>query len=138
VPPRNRRARSTRRTASGSTVVQATRILSEGRPLIETDECTIVPTDKIGHGELVLRLDGDLPDLGLADRDLLIMEPRANGDAATGEFVIATLGNDAFIGRYWKKHGARSLLDRTFHVIAQGPALRVLGAVTLILRDESR
>ena len=86
----------------------------------------------------MFRIAGDLPDLGLADRDLLIVEPRANGDAATGEFVIATLGNDAFIGRYWKKHGARSLLDGTFHVIAQGPALRVLGAVTLVLRDENR
>ena len=45
--------------------------------------------------------------------------------------------NDAFIGRYWKKHGARSLLDDAFHIIAQGPALRVLGAVTLILRGET-
>lgn len=106
-------------------------------PLIETDECAIVPADKIGPEELVFRVAGDIPDVGLADRDLLIVEPRANGDAATGEFVIATLGNDAFIGRYWKKHGARSLLDGAFHVIAQGPALRVLGAVTLILRDET-
>ncbi|MBV8518807.1 MAG: hypothetical protein JO197_15535 [Acidobacteria bacterium] len=106
-------------------------------PLIETDECAIVPADKIGPGELVFRVAGDIPDVGLADRDLLIVEPRTNADAASGEFVIATLANDAFIGRYWKKHGARSLLDGAFHVIAQGPALRVLGAVTLILRDET-
>jgi SOS-response transcriptional repressor LexA len=106
-------------------------------PLIEKDECTVVPTDKIGPGEVVFRVAGDLADVGLADRDLLIVEPRTNGDAATGEFVIATLGNDAFIGRYWKKHGARLLLDGAFHVIAQGPALRVLGAVTLVLRDET-
>jgi SOS-response transcriptional repressor LexA len=86
----------------------------------------------------VFRVTGDLPEIGLADRDLLIVEPRAKGDAATGEFVIATLGNDAFIGRYWKKHGARLLLDGAFHIIAQGAALRVLGAVTLILRDETR
>lgn len=106
-------------------------------PLIETDECAVVPADKIVPGELVFRVAGNMPDVGLADRDLLIVEPRANGDAATGEFVIATLGNDAFVGRYWKKHGARALLDGAFHVIAQGPALRVLGAVTLILRDET-
>ena len=85
----------------------------------------------------MFRVAGDMPDVGLADRDLLIVEPRPNGGAATGEFVIATLDHDAFIGRYWKKHGARSLLDDAFHVIAQGPALRVLGAVTLILRDET-
>ena len=129
--------RSTRRTASGSTIVQATSILSQGKPLIETDECAIVPAHKISPGELVFRIAGDLPDVGLADRDFLIVEPRAKGDAATGEFVIATLGHNAFIGRYWKKHGARSVLDDAFHVIAQGPALRVLGAVTLIVRDET-
>jgi SOS-response transcriptional repressor LexA len=106
-------------------------------PLIETDECAIVPADKIGAGELVFRVAGDMPDVGLADRDLLIVEPRANAAAASGEFVIATLGDNAFIGRYWKKHGARSLLDGTFNVIAQGPALRVLGAVTLVLRNET-
>jgi len=106
-------------------------------PLIEADECAIVPADTIGHGELVFRVAGDMPGFGLADRDLLIVEPRANGDAATGEFVIATLGGAAFIGRYWKKHGARSLRDGAFHVIAQGPALRVLGAVTLVLRNET-
>jgi len=85
----------------------------------------------------VFRVAGDMPDVGLADRDHLIVEPRTNGDAATGEFVIATLGNDAFVGRYWRKHGTRSLLDGAFHVIAQGSALRVLGAVTLVLRDET-
>lgn len=90
-------------------------------PLIETDECAIVPADKIGPGELVFRVAGDMPDVGITDRDLLIVEPRAKGDAATGEFVIATLGSDAYIGRYWKKRGARSLLDGTFRVIAQGP-----------------
>ena len=120
---------------SVSTTVQATGSFFQGAPLTETSERTIIPADKISPEELVFRVAGGLPEVGLADRDLLIVEPRANGDAATGEFVIATLGNDAFIGRYWKKHGARSLLDDAFHVIAQGPALRVLGAVTLILRE---
>ncbi|HEX6641369.1 MAG TPA: hypothetical protein VF215_09665 [Thermoanaerobaculia bacterium] len=135
MPQRSTRSRSTRRTVSGATTVQATGIFSQGAPLTETSERTTIPADKISPGELVFRVAGAMPEVGLADRDLLIVEPRANGDAATGEFVIATLGHDAFIGRYWKKHGARSLLDGEFHVIAQGPALRVLGAVTLILRD---
>ena len=132
-----RRSRSTLRNVSGSTTVPAAGILSQGAPLTETTERTIIPADKISAGELVFRVAGDMPDVGLADRDLLIVEPRANGAAATGEFVIATLGNDAFVGRYWKKHGTRAVLDDAFNVIAQGPALRVLGAVTLILRDET-
>lgn len=137
MPQRNTRSRPTRRTVSGSTTVQTTGIFSQGEPLTETSERTTIPANKISPGELVFRVAGDMPDVGLADRDFLIVEPRANGDAATGEFVIATLGNDAFIGRYWKKQGARSLLDDAFHVIAKGPALRVLGAVTLILRNET-
>lgn len=128
---------STRRRVSRSTTIQATGILTQGTPLTETSERTTIPADKISPGELVFRIAGDMPEVALADRDLLIVEPRTNGNAATGEFVIATLGHDAFIGRYWKKHGARSLLDDAFNVIAQGPALRVLGAVTLILRDEN-
>jgi SOS-response transcriptional repressor LexA len=84
---------------------------------------------------LVFRLGSDLLDAGLAAGDLLIVEPRSH--AATGEFVIATIGGRAFIGRWWTKHGARSLLDGTFHVIAQDPALRMLGAVTLIIRNET-
>lgn len=97
----------------------------------------MIPADKISPSEVVFRVAGDVPEVGLADRDLLIVEPRAKGEAATGEFVIATLGQRVFVGRYWKKHGARSLLDDAFRVIAQGPELRVLGAVTLILRGEN-
>ena len=131
-----RSSRSTRRTA-GSTTVQAAGILSQGTPPTETDERITIPADKIGPGEIVFRIAGDVPEVALADRDLLIVEPRAKGNAATGEFVIATLGQFTFIGRYWKKHGARSLLDDAAQVIAQGPELRVLGAVTLILRGET-
>jgi hypothetical protein len=112
-------------------------LFSHGEPLAACDDRITIPAERIEVGEIVFRVAGAIPDVGLAAGDLLIVEPRANGGAATGEFVIATLGHDAFIGRYWKKHGARSLLDDAFHVIAQGSALRVLGAVTLILRDET-
>jgi SOS-response transcriptional repressor LexA len=117
--------------------VRVTGVLLQGTPLNESDEACTVPADKIAAGEMVYQLAGDLPSDGLVAGDLLIVERRANGEAATGEFVIATQGQNAFVGRYWKKHGARSLLDGAFHVIAQGPELRVLGAVTLILRRET-
>jgi len=68
--------------------------------------------------------------------DLLVVEPRSH--AATGELVIATLENCAFIGRWWAKHGRRALLDGDFQAIAEAPELRVLGAITLVLRDETR
>jgi len=117
--------------------VRVTGVLLQGTPLNESDEVCSVPAERIAAVEVIYQLAGDLPSDDLVAGDLLIVEPRPNGEAATGEFVIATVGADAFVGRYWKKHGARSLLDGAFHVIAQGPALRVLGAVTLILRGET-
>lgn len=133
--PIRKKSRSRRRPTEATTL-RVAGILTQGKALGGSEERVTIPGDRIDHGEVVYRVAGDLPSLGLADRDLLIVERRKN-TAATGEFVIATIGHDAFIGRYWKKHGARSLLDGLFHVIAQGPALRVLGAVTLILRDET-
>lgn len=112
-------------------------VLSQGAQITESEERVTIPADRIDAGEIVLRIAGNLPDVTLADRDLLIVEPRAKGEAATGEFVIATLGQFAFIGRYWKKHGARSLLDDASRVIVQGPNLTIFGAVTLILRHET-
>jgi SOS-response transcriptional repressor LexA len=119
------------------TTIHATGTFSQGAPLTEGSERISIPADTMSPGELVFCVVGDMPDVGLADRDLLIVEPRPNGDAAAGEFVIVTLSDTFFIGWYWNKHGARSLLDRTCHVIAQSPDLRVLGAVTLILRVEN-
>lgn len=84
----------------------------------------------------MFRLADDLLDLGLAAGDLLIVEARAH--AATGEFVIATLDQRAFLGRWWTKHGTRRLMDNEFSAIADSPDLVVLGAVTLIVRAETR
>jgi hypothetical protein len=85
----------------------------------------------------VFRIAGNLPDLGLADRDLLIVERRPDGKAATGEFVITTLQERAFLGRWWAKHGDRMVLDNDFRSVVQAPELQVLGAVTLIVRENA-
>jgi len=84
----------------------------------------------------VFRVAGDWPSVGLADRDLLIVERRTN-TAATGEVVIATQQGRAFIGRWWAKHGVRALMDNEFETIVQAAELVVLGAVTLIVREGS-
>ena len=83
----------------------------------------------------MFRVAGDFLSLGLADRDLLIVERRPDGNAATGEFVITTLHERAFLGRWWAKHGDRMVLDNDFRSVVEGPVLQVLGAVTLIVRE---
>jgi SOS-response transcriptional repressor LexA len=125
-----------RRTTARHVTVCVIGTLAQGMSIVASDEQVTLPGDRIERSEVVYRVAGDLPDVGLADRDLLVIEPRAA--AATGEFVLATLQERAFVGRWWTKRGARSLLDNEFRVIVQGPELTVFGAVTLIARDESR
>lgn len=104
--------------------------------MVSTEEVVMLPADRVAPGELVFRLATDLPSAGLAAGDLLIVESRAH--AATGEFVIATLDQRVFIGRWWTKHGTRRLLDDEFRTITDAPKLVVLGAITLIVRGETR
>ena len=113
-------------------------VVSQGTPITERDEQVTLPADKVDERDVVFRSGSDVPDLGLARHDLLIVEPRANGEAATGELVIALLHGRTFIGRWWTKHGRRAVLDGECRAIAETPALRVLGAVTLVARDEIR
>lgn len=108
-------------------------MVAQGSAIGASQETVTIPADRIETGEVVFRVAGDF--LGLADRDLLIVERRPDGNAATGEFVIATLHERAFLGRWWAKHGDRMILDDDFHSVAQAPELQVLGAVTLIVRE---
>ena len=107
-------------------------------PLADSQETVTIPADTIEQDEIVLRVMHDVPALGLTAQDLLIVEPRAKGRAATGEFIVATLHKLAFIGHWWSKHGLRALQDDAFHPIVDAPELKVLGAVTLIARAEIR
>jgi hypothetical protein len=118
--------------------VRVTAAFSQGVPLADSQETVTIPADKIENGEIVLRVMHDVPTLGLAAQDLLIIEPRAKGHAATGEFIVATLHERAFIGHWWGNHGLRALQDDAFHAIVDAPELTVLGAVTLVARDETR
>jgi len=107
-------------------------------PLTECEEHVTLPAEQIERGDIVLRLADDIWTLDLLAGDLLIVARRATGRAATGEFVVATLHDLTFVGRWWGKHGARALVDDEFHIIVNAPEMRVFGAVTLIARVETR
>lgn len=97
-----------------------------------------MPAELIAAGELVYRLVESVAASELAVGDLLVVESRPRGNASTGELVIAMLRERAFLGRWWTKHGRRALLDSTGAVIVEHQDLRILGAVTLGARDETR
>ena len=135
MPQRKSSAVKRRRRVSGSTSVRVTGVVAQGNAIGPSKETVTIPADRIETGEVVFRVAGDF--LGLADRDLLIVEPRPDGNAATGEFVIATLHERAYLGRWWAKHGDRMVLDNDFRAVVQAPELQVLGAVTLIVRENA-
>jgi hypothetical protein len=64
--------------------------------------------------------------------DLLIVEPKRK--TATGEFVIAVLAEEMFVGHWWAKHGRRDVMAADGQqVIARGAT--VVGSINLIVRS---
>jgi hypothetical protein len=101
--------------------------IENGHVIRENAGEACLPSHLLEVDELVFRYRGSLPSLGIASGDLLIVEPR--NKAATGELVLARCGENAFIGRWWAKHGLRELREPE----TKGD-LRIKGVVNLIVR----
>ena len=94
-----------------------------------------IPADKIDEGDVVFRAAGaNLRGFGIERDDLLIVETRSDGHAATAELVLVTIDTKAFVGRWWTKHGRRELLDDGLSLITDDERLQVIGAITVIMR----
>jgi SOS-response transcriptional repressor LexA len=104
--------------------------IAQGEPIRENAGEAFIPSHILEVGELVFRCRGSLPSLGIESGDLLIVEPRKK--AATGEVVLARGGPNAFIGRWWAKHGLRELQETGQSIEGE---LRIAGAVTVIVRQ---
>lgn len=95
-----------------------------------------VPREKVDADDLVFRVARfDLREFGIDRGDLLIVEPRPGGNAATAELVLVRLRERAYVGRWWTKHGRRALLDHALVPIAEDDDLCVIGAVTVVVRE---
>jgi hypothetical protein len=98
-------------------------------------EQVAIPADKIDKGDVVFRAAGwNLLASASTAMDILVVETRPDGHAATGELVLVTIETKAFIGRWWTKHGRRELLDDVLSLITDDERLQVIGAITVIMR----
>lgn len=98
-------------------------------------EQVAIPADKIDEGDVVFRVAAwNLRGFGIERDDILVVEMRPDGHAATGELVLVTIETKAFIGRWWTKHGRRELLDDVLSLITDDERLQVVGAITVIMR----
>ena len=122
------------------TTVRLTGTLSQGAPIRDAagSEEISVPAEHIESHEYVLRVAGTaLRGFGVEHGDLLIIEPRPDGSATTGELVLAKLGERVFLGRWWAKHGREALMDASIQPISEATELQVIGAVTVLVRFET-
>jgi hypothetical protein len=104
--------------------------IENGNVIRENAGEAYLPSHLLEVDELVFRYRGSLPYFGIESGDLLIVEPRKK--AATGELVLAHCGQNAFIGRWWAKHGLRELRETGQSIEGQ---LRIAGTVTVIVRQ---
>ena len=98
-------------------------------------EQVAIPADTIDDGDVVFRASAaNLRGYGIERDDILVVETRPDGHAATAELVLVTIDAKAFIGRWWTKHGRRELLDNALQLITDDPRLQLIGAVTVVMR----
>ena len=117
--------------------------LRQGQPIRELSvgETVAIPAPLIDKGEIVFRASGnDLRDVGIEDGDLLVIELRTKGRAATGELVLGKVGADVYAGRWWQKHGEKRLMtdNRTEIAVASKRGFKVVAVVNQIIRPAKK
>jgi transcriptional regulator with XRE-family HTH domain/SOS-response transcriptional repressor LexA len=96
-------------------------------------ESIVLPAELVEEGEIVFRVRGnDLRDHNIEDGDLLIVQLRTSGKAATGELAIGRIGDRVYVGRWWQKHGQKALMTDSLAEVTVGPSKRALKVVAVI------
>lgn len=110
---------------------------------MEKLELVAVESMRVDDGEALIRIRGKKAAReGLSEGDILVVEFRPAGNAATGEVVIALADEEAVIGRWWNKRGRRALrglrTDRVVREIRRGEPVMIVASVTDIVRRARR
>jgi SOS-response transcriptional repressor LexA len=127
--------------APGTTSVKVAAEIRQGEPVVELKgETTALPASLIEKGEIVFRARGDkLRHEGIEDGDLLVVQLRPKGRAATGELVIGKIDENVWVGRWWQKNGSKALMTDGPSVVTTGVAkgaLKVVAAINAIVRPD--
>jgi HTH-type transcriptional regulator/antitoxin HipB len=115
--------------------------IRNGEPVDEstTGETVLLPASVVDGDDLLLRVRGSaLHALDIHDGDVLVLELRSKGRAANGELVIAKIGEIAYIGRWWQKHGRRAVVTNPMTEGTSDKNLKVMAAVSLVIRAVNR
>jgi len=103
-------------------------------------EPIVMPASIVEDGELLFRARGDeLRGHNIEDGDLLVVQLRTSGKAATGELAIGRIGDKVYVGRWWQKHGQKALMTDNLSEVTIGPSkrsLKVMAVVNQIIRPK--
>jgi transcriptional regulator with XRE-family HTH domain len=112
--------------------------IQNGEPITEsTGETVHLPSSVMEGEELLFRVRGNsLQAIDIADGDLLVVELRPKGRAASGELVIARVGTLAYVGRWWQKHGRRAVVTSPLNPGTTDKGLKVMAAVNVVIRGK--
>lgn len=106
--------------------------ISQGSPIDAgvAGEPLTIPAGIIEEGEIVFRAArADLQEFGIERSDLLVVEQRPDGHAASAELVVARIGDRVFVGHWWGKHGRRAVVGDKYSVVAEERGLHVFAIV---------
>ena len=112
--------------------------VAAGQPILaeeSIDEQMVLPVDLVGEGEhFILRVRGDsMIQAGIFNDDYIVV--RRQPDAHNGEIVVALVGDDATVKRFYKENGHFRLQpenDAMEPIIV--PSVEILGKVVSLLR----
>ena len=127
---------------SGAAGVPIAGEIRQGEAVVElSGETAPLPASVVEKGEVVFRARGDkMREQGIEDGDLLVVELRPTGRAATGELVIGKVGELLYVGRWWQKHGQKAIMSDGPSELTTGGtskrALKVLAAINAIVRQK--
>jgi len=116
--------------------------IRQGEAVVElSGETAPLPGSVVEKGEVVFRARGDkMREQGIDDGDLLVVELRPTGRAATGELVVGKVGELLYVGRWWQKHGQKAIMSDGPSELTTGGtskrALKVLAAINAIVRQK--
>ncbi len=113
--------------------------VAAGRPIeaIETAEAVSLPEDLLGRGEtFALRVVGDsMVGDGILDGDVVVVEARP--DAPQGATVVALVGGEATVKRFYRRRGRIHLVpanERVQPIVAPPDEVQIRGVVVGLLR----
>jgi transcriptional regulator with XRE-family HTH domain len=118
--------------------------IRQGEAVVElSGETAHLPASVLEKGEVVFRARGDkMRDQGIEEGDLLIVELRQTGRAASGELVIGKVGELLYVGHWWQKHGHKAIMsDGPAELTTGGTSkrtLKVLAAINAIIRPTTK